>query len=177
MTVDEYERLAEASVLDDDRVELIDGYLVRKMPKKPPHTWTVDAIQEVLKAMLPGWWCRKEEPVRIPDFDEPEPDVAVVRGSRDDYRGRIPVPRDVAILVEASDSTLDRDRSEKRAVYARARIPVYWIINLVDRQVEVYSRPGARGYRTSQIYKAGQDIPVVIAGSEVGRIPVASILP
>src|SRR5260221_465985 len=57
MTVDEYERLAEADVLDDDRVELIDGYLVRKMPKKPPHTFSVDAILEVLKATLPGWWC------------------------------------------------------------------------------------------------------------------------
>ena len=177
MTVDEYERLAEASILDDDRVELIDGYLVRKMPKKPPHVWAVDAILEALRATLPGWWCRKEDPVRIPNFDEPEPDVAVVRGSRDDYGDRIPGPKDVALIVEVSESTLVRDRGKKRAAYARGRIPVYWIINLVDRQVEVYSRPSARGYRSSRVYKPGQNIPVVIAGSRVGRIAVADILP
>ena len=177
MKVDEYERLADAAILADDRIELIDGYLVKKMGKKPPHIWTVDAILKALEATLPGWWCRKEDPIRIPDFDEPEPDVAVVRGSRDDYRDRIPGPEDVALLVEVADSTLVRDRGEKRAAYGRGRIPVYWLINLVDRQVEVYSRPSGRGYRSSRIYKPGQNIPVVIAGSRVGWIAVADVLP
>jgi Uma2 family endonuclease len=177
MTVDEYERMAEVGILDDDRVELIDGYLVRKMPKKPPHVWAVAATLRALGAILSGWCCRKEDPVRIPKFDEPEPDVAVVRGSIEDYRARTPGPKDVALLVEVSERTLARDRGEKRAAYARGRIPVYWIINLIDRQVEVYSRPSARGYRSSRVYKPGEDIPVVIAGSEAGRIAVADILP
>jgi Uma2 family endonuclease len=177
MTVDEYERLADAAILADDRIELIDGYLVRKMGKKPPHIYSVDAILKALEATLPGWWCRKEDPVRIPDFDEPEPDVAVVRGSRRDYRDRIPGPEDIALVVEVADSTLPYDQGEKRAAYGRGRIPVYWIINLVDRQVEVYSRPSARGYRSSRVYKPGQEIPVVIAGSRVGRIAVADVLP
>ena len=82
MTVEEYERMAAAGVLDDPRVELINGYLVKKMEKNPPHIWAVDAIIEALRATLPHMWCRKEDPVRIPDFDEPEPDVAVVRGNR-----------------------------------------------------------------------------------------------
>ena len=88
MTVDEYERLVDAGALDDPRIELIDGYLVKKMGKKPPHVWSADAIVDILKAMLPGRWCRKEDPVRIPEFDEPEPDASVVRGSRDDYRNK-----------------------------------------------------------------------------------------
>ncbi len=150
MTVDEYERMADAGILDDDRVELIDGYLVKKMGKRPPHVWSVDASEAQLKALLPeGWYLRKESPVRILDFDEPEPDLAMVRGSRDAYRTRHPEPADVALLVEVSDRTLARDRGKKRAASARGRIPVYWIINLVDRQVEVYSGPRAGGYRAS----------------------------
>jgi Uma2 family endonuclease len=119
MTVGEYERLVTAGVLDDPRVELIDGYLVRKMGKNPPHIWAVDAIIEALKATVPGGWIRKEDPVRIPNFDEPEPDAAVVRESRDDYRGRIPGFGNIALLVEVAESTLDREQGEKRRAYAK----------------------------------------------------------
>jgi Uma2 family endonuclease len=177
LTVDEYERLAEANVLDDDRVELIDGYLVEKMPKKPLQVWVVDVFGKVLEANSPRWWCRREAPVRIPNFDEPEPDLSVIRGRRDDFLNRHPGPKDIALLVEVSDTTLARDRGEKWSAYARGRIPVYWIINLVDRQVEVYSNPRAGKYRSSQVYRPGQEVPVVIAGVEVGRVAVANVLP
>src|SRR5262249_53273480 len=159
-TVDEYERLAEANVLDDDRVALIDGYLVRKMPKSPPHIFTVAAILKALEPSLPGRGCRKEAPVRNPNFDKPEPDVSALRGSMKEYRDRLAGPKDVGVLVEVSDSTLERDRGEKRSAYAGGRIPVYWIVNLVDRQVEVYSNPRARRYRSSQVYRPGQEVPV-----------------
>ena len=83
LTVDEYDRLAEAGVLKDRRVELINGWLVKKMTTKPPHVVAVDATRESLARILPpGWWLREEKPVRIPEFDEPEPDISVVRGSR-----------------------------------------------------------------------------------------------
>ena len=126
----------------------------------------------------PGWTSRKEDPVRIPAFDEPEPDVAIVRGSDDDYRSRHPEPSDVALLVEVAETTLDRDRGPKLLAFARGGIPVYWIVNLVDNQIEVYSRSesgtGTGRVRTMQ---PGQDVPVVIDGSEIGRIGVADILP
>ncbi len=177
MTVEEYERMAAAGVLDDPRVELINGYLVKKMGKNPPHIWTVDAIIEALRATLPHLWCRKEDPVRIPDFDEPEPDVAVVRGNRDDYRDRIPEPKDIVLLVEVAGSTLGRDQGEKRQADARGGILDYWIINLVARQVEVYSNPAAGDYRSLKVFQVGDEIPVLIAGAEVGRIAVSAILP
>jgi Uma2 family endonuclease len=177
MTVDEYERLTSAGAIDDPRVELIDGYLVKKMGKKWPHIWTVDAVIERLRLMLPGWWCRKEDPVRIPSFDEPEPDVSVVRGSRDDYRGPIPGPGDIALIVEVAETSLDRDRGAKRRAYARGGIPWCWIVNLLDRQIEVYSGPGPDDYQSCQIYKPGESIPVVIDNSVAGQIPVADILP
>jgi Uma2 family endonuclease len=178
MTVDEYERLAAAGVLDDPRVELIDGLLVKKVTQKPPHAWAVDSAREHLERILPpGCSIREEKPVRIPQFDEPEPDLAVIRGTRDDYRGRHPGPGDIALLVEVADSGVERDRGEKRAAYAQGRVPSYWIVNLIGRQVEVYSDPGAGGYQSSQVFNPGQDIPVVIGGVEVGRIVVTDILP
>jgi len=177
MTVDEYERLVNAGALDDPRIELIDGYLVRKMGKKPPHVWSADSLMDTLKSMVKGCWCRKEAPIRIPEFDEPEPDASIVRGSRDDYRDRIPGAGDVLLLAEISENTLDRDRGEKRRAYARGKIPYYWIVNLVDRQVEVYSGPAYDDYASVQIFRSGDGVPVLIDGVEIGRIGVASLLP
>ena len=98
--------------------------------------------------------------MRIPAYDEPEPDIAIVRGTDADYRRRIPTAADVALLVEVSDSTLGQDRGMKLAAYARDGIAVYWIVNLVDRQVEVYTRPVKAGrYRSRKDYKPGQHVP------------------
>ncbi len=165
-------------MLDDPRVELINGYLVKKMSKKPPHIWAVGSVLDATTRVLPsGWSTRKEDPVRIPEFDEPEPDVAIVRGSRDDYRGRIPGPEDVALLVEVADTSLPMDQGQKRFAYARGRIPVYWIVNLNDRQVEVYSAPADDGYGSVEVFRPGDAVPVVIAGVEAGRIKVSDLLP
>jgi Uma2 family endonuclease len=174
-TIDEYERMA--GVLDGSRVELIDGYLVRKMPKKPPHIWAVMCLVETIPSLLPpGWTWRKEDPVRIPAFDEPEPDFAVLRGSAEAYRDRIPNASDVVLLVEVAETTLARDRGEKLTAYAKGGIAVYWIVNLVDRQVEVYTGPGSDGYSSRVDFTAGQHVPVVIDGVEVGRIAVSDML-
>jgi Uma2 family endonuclease len=178
ITVDEYEAMAEAGILRDSRIELLDGLLVKKMPQKPPHVWTVESIDKSLTRLLPpGWFTRQEKPVRIPDFDEPEPDVSVVKGTRDDYLEGHPEPPNLALLVEVSDSSLDRDRGEKRFAYAKGRVACYWIVNLVDRQVEVYTDPAATGYQSSQVFQAGDEVPIMIDGAEVGRIPVADLLP
>jgi Uma2 family endonuclease len=176
MTVDEYERIGQ--MLDDPRVELIDGYMVKKMPKSPEHSWAVKAVLKALERLLPGGWTwRQEQPVRIPAYDEPEPDVAIVRGGDDDYKHRKPGPADVALLVEVSDTTLSTDRGIKCSAYARDGIPVYWIVNLVDRQVEVYTSPGPTGYQPRQDYHAGDVVPVVIAGQQLAPIAVDAILP
>ncbi len=176
MTVDEYERLA--GLLDDPRVELINGYLVKKMAQKPQHTWAVETARGFLERVLPGgWFIREEKPVRIPRFDEPEPDLAVIRGMRDDYRGRHPEPQDIAVLVEVAESSIERDQREKRSAYAQGGIPVYWIVNLNDRQVEVYSLPAEDGYRSVEVFRPGDEVPLVIAGVEAGRIKVSDLLP
>ena len=176
LTVDEYERMA--GTLDDPRVELLDGSVVRKMTQKPPHVWTVEATNDSLSPLLPpGWFIREEKPMRIPDFNEPEPDLSVIRGSRNDYLARHPEPKDVALLVEVADSSLERDRGQKCLAYAKGGIAVYWIVNLVDRHVEVYTNPAPEGYQSRVDFKVGEEIPVIIEGFEVGRIVVDDILP
>ncbi|MHB1561284.1 MAG: Uma2 family endonuclease [Isosphaeraceae bacterium] len=164
---------------DPGRVELIDGYMVDKMGKNAGHSYATKETVKALDRRLPdGWTSRKEEPVRIPKFDEPEPDVTIVRGSDADYRHRIPTAGDVGLLVEVSESTLSQGRGKKRTAYARAGIAVYWIVNLVAGQVEVYTRPVKEGrYRSSKVYKPGQQIPVVIDGQQLPPIAVDDILP
>jgi Uma2 family endonuclease len=180
ITVEEYERIGDTGVLDDpEKVELIDGYVVDKMPKHPEHSYTTKQTLKAFDSRLPpGWTSRHEQPVRIPDYDEPEPDIAIIRGSDADYRHRHPGPRDVALVIEVSEATLTRDRGPKRSVFARARIPVYWIINLVARQVEVYTQPLKEGrYRSRKVFKPGQQIPVVIGGQALRPIDVDDLLP
>lgn len=178
INVREYERIVAAGALEDERIELIDGFLVKKMPKNPPHSWTTRKILDLLEGFLPpGWFWRLEQPVRIPDFDEPEPDIAIVSGSNDDYKYRTPEPADIALLVEVSESTLDRDQGERLSAYAKGGVPVYWIVNLADGHVEVYTGPGPAGYQARQDFIPGQVIPAIIDGHEVGRILVADILP
>jgi Uma2 family endonuclease len=115
--------------------------------------------------------------VRIPAYDEPEPDVAIVRGADGDYRHRIPEASDVALSAEVCLTTLDEASGRKLTAYAKGGIPVYWIVNLVDRQIEVYTGPGPGGYATRQDFFPGQQVPVVIEGRQVGQIAVDDVLP
>ncbi len=179
ITVVEYERIIESGALEDpDRVELIDGEMVDKMGKGAGHGFTTKKLLRALDSRLAsGWTWRSEQPVRIPDFDEPEPDVTVVRGTDEDYEDKIPTAADVALLVEVSDTTLSQERGKKLLVYAKGKIPIYWIVNLVNRQVEVYSRPGKKGYRSHTVYATGEQVPVTIGGRELPPIAVDSLLP
>ncbi len=179
ITVDEYERIGESGAVDEpERVELIDGYMVRKMSKSPGHCYaTAKALGALTGLVGPGWLPSKEGPVRIPAYDEPEPDISVVRGSIEDYRHRHPGPTEVGLVVEVSVTTLDLDRGQKLSAYATANIPVYWIVNLVEGQIEVYIGPVPGAYRSRTDYKPGQAVPVVIDGLSLGDIAVADILP
>ena len=179
ITVDEYERIGDSGALEDaHRIELIDGYMVDKMAKKPGHSYATKEAFKALGSRLPaGWTWRSEQPIRIPPYDEPEPDVSIVRGSDADYRHRMPTAADVALVVEVSESSLDQDQGKKLSAYAKGKIPVYWIVNLVDRRVEVYSRPSKDGYKSRKDFLPGQQIPVKIGGQSLPPIAVDDILP
>jgi Uma2 family endonuclease len=176
MDVDEFERIAD--LLKAERVELIDGFIVERGAMDPPHVLSSEKLRRKLDRMLPdGWFVREDKPVQVHRTYEPLPDLAVVEGDPDTYENRHPAPADVAIVIEIWDSTLTRDRGEKQVNYARGGISVYWIVNLIDRQVEVYSGPSADGYSSCITFKPGQSVPVVIDGVEIAQIDVAEILP
>jgi Uma2 family endonuclease len=113
----------------------------------------------------------------LPDFDEPEPDLAVVRGEPRDYARSHPGAEDVGLLVEVAETTLDLDTGKKRRSYARGGVPVYGIVNLLAHQIEVYSRLDRGSYRSRVVYAAGRQVPVVLNGSTVARIRADQILP
>ena len=128
--------------------------------------------------MVPAAWCvREDKPVRIPEWTEPLPDIAIVRGDFTIYGVGHPEPADVALIVGVSDTSLARGRGEKWDNYAKAGVPVYWIVNLVDHQVEVYTEPVQSSYTVERVYKSGEDVPVMLDGAEVGHIAVSDILP
>ncbi len=118
LNVDQYERLVGSGVLDGQPIELINGFLVRKMGKKPPHVIASEAARDELLPRVPqGWRLIIEAPVRIPDFDEPEPDLGIVRGTREEYADHHPEPRDVGLLIDVADTTLERDWGERGRAY------------------------------------------------------------
>jgi Uma2 family endonuclease len=179
-TVNQYHEMVQRGILTaDDPVELLEGYLVRKMPKNPPHCYATDALFEVLlRLMLVGYFPRGQNPVTTND-SEPEPDVSVVRGKREDFLGGHPGPKHCALVVEVSDSTLTRDRGIKKRIYARAGVPVYWIVNLQDQRFEVYASPNpAAAEFASPVFYGMQDrVPIVLDGKEVGQIAVSQVIP
>jgi len=182
LSVEHYHAMIQAGIVtDDDPIELLEGWLVVKMPKNPPHRVTTRLLRQALERLIPrGWYVDSQEPITTFD-SEPEPDVTVVRGDTLDYLDRHPHPHEVGLVVEVADATLQRDRSTKKRVYARAGVAVYWLVNLVKQQIEVYTQPVQTGkqpdYRQHQIYHLTDRIPVILDEVEVGRIAVDEVLP
>src|SRR5438034_526801 len=129
-SVAEYEELTRLGILTEyDTVELLEGWIVPKTPKYPPHDGTIDLLNVLLMRLLPlGWYPRVQNSV-VTDDSVPEPDVVVVRGSPGDYRDRHPTGADIGLVIEVAESSVSRDR-RKAKIYARAGIPHYWIVNL-----------------------------------------------
>jgi Uma2 family endonuclease len=178
MTLERYEEMVESGAFTEhDRVHLINGFLVAKMTQGDPHCVSDDLCRNAITGVLPrGWFVRSDKPVRLPPNGKPEPDHAVARGEIRDYTDHSPGPADIALIVEVALSSVAEDRIQAN-VFAAAGIPVYWIVNLVERQIEVYSGPSTAGYSSRVDFLEGQNVPVVIEGVEVGQIVVADVLP
>ncbi len=184
-TVDEYHRMIQTGILKEgEPVELLEGWVIRKMARNTPHEVCSDKTEDAIRDLLPvGWRLRVQKAIRLSD-SEPEPDCAIVEGGPDRYLASHPVPAQIAFVVEISDSTLTTDQTTKLRAYARAGIATYWIVNIPDRQVEVYSDPTGPTtedespfYRSEAVYAEGESVPVVIGGTDVGQIAVGDILP
>jgi Uma2 family endonuclease len=140
----------------------------------------MDAFEGLLPSLLPpDWFVRCQRAVTLGD-SEPEPDYAVVRGPRNRYRDSHPTPADIGLVVEFSVSSLRLDRTGKGRIYARAGIPVYWVVNVADKVIEVYTQPVGTGdaaaYGKRDDYPVGTAVPVVLGGAAVGTVTVAAVL-
>jgi Uma2 family endonuclease len=142
-SVAEYEQIGRAGILtEDDSVELLEGLIVEKMTKYPPHDATIDILAELLWRLLPMGWFPRAQNVFVTSDSEPEPDLVVTRGRPQNYMKRHPVADDVALIIEVAESSIHRDR-RKRKIYARAGVTQYWIFDLISGHIEMYAEPNA----------------------------------
>ena len=182
ISVDRYHEMIAAGLLtEEDRLELLEGYLTEKMTVNPPHSFTTDQIRDELMAVIAeNCFVKSQQPITTED-SEPEPDVMVVAGSKRDFVDHHPGPQDVILVIEVADATLAQDQTWKKRIYARAGIAVYWIVNLPERQIEVYSQPSGPTqnptYHRLDTFTETDTVPVILAGREMAQLPVAELLP
>ena len=178
----QYARLIDHGVLDeDDPVELLDGLLLVKEPQASLHRTSILLTAKALeRAFGEGWFVQTQSPIALDDRSEPEPDVCVVRGSPRDYAEAH--PRRPALIVEVARSGLRLARGRKAVVYARARITDYWIVDLVDRVLDVHrepARPGParRGWGYASIETLGPEAGIAPLAAPDAIVRVADLLP
>ena len=157
-TIDEYHQLVDLGFFNEnDRIELIRGEIIEMAPKRTPHSVCNSILfGELYKLLSERANVRGQEPITLPSNSEPEPDVVIAKKKADNYLSNHPTVEDIILVIEISDSTLQYDRETKLFLYAEAKINNYWIYNLVDRRVEVYSNPfsdrqGKFDYRNKSI--------------------------
>ena len=177
-TVAQYHALIAAGILPEGApIELIRGLVVTKMAKNDPHIFAARRLGDRLRPMLPpAWLVQSQDPIVLAD-SEPEPDQSVCLADVLEALGRKPLANEVALVAEVADSSLPIDRGVKKAMYAEARIPVYWIVNLVEFCIEAYADPVGSDYATRRDHGMADEVPVVLDGVEVGRIRVDAVIP
>ena len=182
IAVDEYRRQAALGKLSDEGSrELLEGIVVPKARRSLRHEGALEKIQEVLGKMLPeGWHLRIMQPLSTVG-SLPEPDVAVASDTLDDYATAPPRPDQVPLVIEVAEGSLAQDRRLKGRIYARAGIANYWVLNLIDSQLESLTTPSGPvampGYRERRVYRLEDRISVVIGLDDLGTIRIADIIP
>ncbi len=162
-TAEQYHQMGEAGVFrPGDRVELIDGEIIEKTRISDPHAGAVNAfthyfVRRAYKAAV----VSPQNPVRLAERSEPEPDIAILKYRADYYASRGPTPEDVLLLIEVADSSVAFDLRVKAPLYAYNNIPEYWLVDLGRQQVTVFRQPSADGYRSMQVYERGASLTLV----------------
>lgn len=157
---EDFRKMTEVGILPEESGwEVIDGYLIDKMSIGSNHAGTVKVLSEMLRDSTRNEAIVSvQDPIHIDDYNEPEPDIALLKRRSDFYRKSHPTPQDVLLLVEVSDSTIEYDRAIKKTLYAEAGILEYWLVNLQNNTVEVYSQPKNGNFRLARILEPGETI-------------------
>ena len=148
LSVDDYHKMGEAGIFDhDERLELIEGRLIDMAPIGSDHAGTVIQLNAVLNRPFARLaLVSPQNPIRLSEHSEPQPDFAVLRPRADFYRTAHPQPHDVLLVVEVADTSVRYDREVKIPLYARHGIPEVWLLDLHSTQIEIYRQPGTEGY-------------------------------
>jgi Uma2 family endonuclease len=177
----EYERLVDLGVFERDPLELIGGQIFVAEPQSAYHAAAIRSVDYTLRAVLPqGWIVSVQSPVSLDDESQPEPDLAVVPGRPTDYRHGHPTRP--SLVVEIAESSVSFDRLAKGSLYARAQVEDYWIVNLIDRVLEVYREPGADpsapyGWSYRSVARLTPPAAITLLDPAAGPIAVAGLLP
>ncbi len=152
-TVEDYYRMAEAGILEpDERVELIEGQIIRMAAKGTAHEASIRRTARLFQNLLVGQASvHTQSPIRLNNYSEPEPDVAVVQINPLDYADHHPTPEEVYLVIEVADSNLSKDREIKARIYAQAGIADYWILDVNQRQLLVLRSPSENGYQSELV--------------------------
>jgi Uma2 family endonuclease len=163
ITLDEYHRMAEASVFDpDSRVELIEGELIEMPPINPPHAFGVERVLNQFARRLAGRaWIRCQDPVTLVPDSEPQPDIVLARNDSRGYGDHHPAPNEILLAVEVAQSSLQFDRKVKVPLYARSGIREMWLVNLVDGELVAHREPSGAWYGSIEVYRRGASIAPV----------------
>lgn len=182
LTVDEYQRIVASGLLNPDRkIEFLEGIIVRKVRSSLRHDSAVEKLLETLRPLLPHGWSIKANCSIATRESQPEPDVAVLADKLKDAQAICPRAADAALVIEVADNSLPYDRRSKARIYARAAIPYYWVLNLLDGQIEVFSNPSGPvpmpGYQEQRIYRTDDQVSLVIGLDNLGSFRVGEVLP
>ncbi len=175
-TRDECRQLLEIGILEEARFELIHGDIVPKMTQHERHIYTCKQIQKALEAIFGIDYVRLAAPIAVGEYEEPEPDAAVMHRPLVEYlRLGTPLPEEVRLAVEVSDRTLRRDLGEKQAQYGGAGIPEYWVVNINARTLHVFRRPVPGGYAEETVLAPADTVSPL--ASPASRLRVTDLLP
>jgi Uma2 family endonuclease len=153
LTIDDYHRMIETGIIHEgEHIELISGQVLNMAAKGTRHTLCTRRLFKLLLNLIGDRSdVQSQDPITLPNNSEPEPDVVVARLREDNYANSHPAPADIILVIEVADSSLDFDRSTKLQIYAAAGISEYWIVNLIDSRLEIYSQPEGAIYTNTQI--------------------------
>lgn len=175
LTVDEFHAMGEAGILDeDDRVELIDGRIITMTPIGGPHMGCVNRLVSLLFSRKPPEiTVSVQNPVRLGTYQEPQPDIALLRAGAE--LNEVPRPDQVLLIVEVADTSLAKDREIKVPRYAAAGIPEAWVVSLPDQTLEVFRQPAAQGYAERRLLRRGDKLSIEALPS-FGELTVDEVL-
>jgi Uma2 family endonuclease len=176
-TVAEYQRMAELGIFPiGERLELIDGFVTTMVAKGFAHSCATLQIQELFQDRLgKKVFVRPQEPIQLDNHSEPEPDVAIVGRDPLGYSTHHPTPDEVLLVIEVADSSLKYDLEVKAPLYAKSRIPEYWVVDVADRKLHVFREPNESGYQLELVLRELMTVvPIAFTDWTIG---VSELLP